>query len=226
MILCSKCEPKHDHPCIMFKSNFISSLKEAYNFMTKQYNFDLNSNNKKLKKDLSLAFIGDKDIFLRPNSGVLLPIKIFNHSKSTTIFSKDIIITIKGNKYLDINYNLAKRFKIPPEQSYILNIKCLTPKKLCKENITMEIFSNRYILKENKNNKININIEINEDKSEENLNLKLLYNEMVILYNKEHKELLVSLMENELKGCDVNQIAEILVKFNWNKEKCLKNFIE
>ena len=34
---------------------------------------------------------------------------------------------------------------------------------LCKKNITMEIYSNRYLLKENKNNIINLNIEINED---------------------------------------------------------------
>ena len=34
---------------------------------------------------------------------------------------------------------------------------------LCKKNITMEIYINRYLLKENKNNIINLNIEINED---------------------------------------------------------------
>ena len=224
MILCSKCESKHDHPCIIFKSNFISSLMETYNFITKQYNFDLNPNNKKLKKSVSLTFLGDKDIFLRPNKGVLLPIKIYNHSQHTTIFSNDIIILIKGNKYLNISYDLNNKFKIPPEKCYILNIKCLTPKNLCKENIIMESFSNRYILKDNKNNKIFINIEVNEDKEEENLNWKLLYNEMVILYSKEHKKLLISLMENELRGCDANKIVEMLIKYNWNKEKCLKNF--
>ena len=202
MVLCNKCEPKHDHP----------------------YNFDTNSSNKKSKKNLSLAFIGDKDIFLRPNKGVLLPVKIFNHSNNTTIFSNDIIILVKGNKYLNISYDLKRKFKIPAEQCYILKLKCLTPKNLCKENITMEIYSNRYILKENKNNKISINIEVNEDEEEENMNLKLFYNEMAILYNKEHKKIIVDLVENELKGCDVDKIVETLFKYNWNKEKCLKNF--
>ena len=224
MILCSKCEAKHDHPCIIFKSNFISSLKEAYNFMTRQYNFETNSSNKKSKKNISLTFVGDKDIFLRPNKGILLPIKIFNHSPKTTIFSNDFIILVKGNKYLNISYDLKRKFSIPAEQCYILKLKCLTPMNLCKENITIEIFSNRYILKENKNNKIYLNIEVNEDKEEENLNLTLLYNEMVILYNKEHKKIIVDLMENELKGCDIDKIVEILIKYNWNKEKCLKNF--
>ena len=224
MVLCNKCEPKHDHPCIIYKSNFIPSLKDAYNFMSRQYNFDTNSSNKKSKKNLSLAFIGDKDIFLRPNKGVLLPVKIFNHSHNTTIFSNDIIILVKGNKFLNISYDLKRKFKIPAEQCYILKLKCLTPKNLCKENITMEIYSNRYILKENKNNKISINIEVNEDEEEENMNLKLFYNEMAILYNKEHKKIIVDLVENELKGCDVDKIVETLFKYNWNKEKCLKNF--
>ncbi len=224
IVLCSKCEPKHDHPCFIFKSNFISSLKEAYNFMTRKYNFETNPSNKKTKKNISLAFVGDKDIFLRPNKGILLPIKIFNHSHDTTIFSNDIIILIRGNKYLNISYDLNGKFKIPAEQCYILKLKCLTPKNLCKENITLEIYSNRYILKENKNNKIYLNIEVNEDKEEENLNLKLLYNEMAILYNKEHKKIIVSLIENELKEFNIDNVVEILIKYNWNKEKCLKNF--
>ena len=172
----------------------------------------------------SSPLLSQKNIFLRPNKGVLLPVKIFNNSHNTTIFSNDIIILVKGNKFLNISYDLKRKFKIPAEQCYILKLKCLTPKNLCKENITMEIYSNRYILKENKNNKISINIEVNEDEEEENMNLKLFYNEMAILYNKEHKKIIVDLVENELKGCDVDKIVETLSKYNWNKEKCLKNF--
>ena len=104
----------------------------------------------------------------------------------------------------------------------IQNIKYLL---INLENITIEIFSNRYILKENKNLKINLNIEVNNDKVEEDLNIKLNYNEMVIFYNKEHKEILVSLLENELKGYNPEQIVEILRKNNWNKEKCMKNVL-
>ena len=86
----------------------------------------------------------------------------------------------------------------------------------------MEIYSNRYLLKENKNNTINLNIEVNEDKEEEELNLKLLYNHMVISYNKEHKKILVSLIENELKDYDAEEIVDLLIKYDWNKEKFLK----
>ena len=67
-----------------------------------------------------------------------------------------------------------------------------------------------------------LNIEINNDISEEDINLNLNYNEMIILYNKEHKKLLLSLMENELKGYNIEEIVEVLVKYNWNKEKFLK----
>ena len=184
MVLCSECEPIHGHPCVIFKSKFLSSLKETFNFMTKQYSFDSISN--------------------------------------ITIYSGDIIILIKGNKVLDISYDLNQKFKIPPESDYNLNIKCITTDKLCKENITMEIYSNRYLLKENKNNTINLNIEVNEDKEEEELNLKLLYNHMVISYNKEHKKILVSLIENELKDYDAEEIVDLLIKYDWNKEKFLK----
>ena len=222
MVLCSDCEPIHGHPCVIFKSKFLSSLKETFNFMTKQYNFDSTSS-KKNKINLSLSFIGDNDISLRPKKGVLLPIRIMNHSTNSTIYSGDIIILIKGNKILDISYDLNQKFKIPPESDYNLNIKCITTDKLCRENITMEIYSNRYLLKENKNNTINLNIEVNEDKEEEELNLKLLYNHMVISYNKEHKKILVSLIENELKDYDAEEIVDLLIKYGWNKEKFLKN---
>ena len=57
---------------------------------------------------------------------------------------------------------------------------------------------------------------------EENLNFKLCYNEMAILYNKEHKKLLVSLIENELKGYDIDNIIETIISFNWDRDRLLK----
>ena len=46
---------------------------------------------------------------------------------------------------------------------------------------------------------------------------------MVISYNKEHKKILVSLIENELKDYDAEEIVDLLIKYDWNKEKFLKN---
>ena len=224
-IFCSNCELKHDHPCLIFKSKFISSLKETYNFIKKQYFSSSNTNSKKQKKNITLVFKGDKDICLRPNKGSLLNIEIYNHNDST-IFSNDILLLIKGNKLIDISYDTLNKYQVLPHKSSIVNIKCISPKELCKENIIIELFSNRYILKENKSLKINLNIEVNNDKEEENLNNKLNYSDKIIFYNKEHKKIIVSLLENELKGMDAEDFIDTLIKYNWNKEKFLKNSVK
>ena len=222
-IFCSNCELKHDHPCLIFKSKFISSLKETYDFIKKQYFSSSNTNSKKQKKNITLAFKGDKDICLRPNKGSLLNIEIFNHNDST-IFSNEILFLIKGNKLLDISYDTLNKYQVLPHKSSIVNLKCISPKVLCKENIIIELFSNKFILKENKSLKINLNIEVNDDKEEENLNNKLNYSDKIIFYNKEHKNIVVSLLENELKGLNAEDFIDTLIKYNWNKEKFLKNF--
>ena len=77
-------------------------------------------------------------------------------------------------------------------------------------------------MKDSQNLKINFNIEINEDTEEENLNMKLCFNEMAIIYNKEHKKILVYLLENELKGYQVEEIIDLVINFKWNKEKIIK----
>jgi len=222
-IFCSNCELKHDHPCLIFKSKFISSLKETYDFIKKQYFSSSNTNSKKQKKNITLVFKGDKDICLRPNKGSLLNIEIFNHNDST-IFSNEILFLIKGNKLLDISYDTLNKYQVLPHKSSIVNLKCISPKVLCKENIIIELFSNKFILKENKSLKINLNIEVNNDKEEENLNNKLNYSDKIIFYNKEHKNIVVSLLENELKGLNAEDFIDTLIKYNWNKEKFLKNF--
>ena len=95
---------------------------------------------------------------------------------------------------------------------------------MCKETVSLELYSSRYVLKDNKNLKIVLNIDVNEDKAEEELNYKLFYNEMVILYNKEHKKILVNLIENEMKKYNPEEFVDVLIKYNWNKDKFLKNF--
>ena len=70
--------------------------------------------------------------------------------------------------------------------------------------------------------RINFSIEINEDNEEEDLNLKLCFNEMAILYNKEHKRIMVSMLENELAGNNIEDVIEVLLQYNWNKEEVLK----
>ena len=54
------------------------------------------------------------------------------------------------------------------------------------------------------------------------MNFKLFFNEMGILYNKEHKKLMISLLENEMKGYKVDDVIDLIIHYNWDKEKVLK----
>ena len=219
-ILCNKCGEKHDHPCLIYKTPFISSLEETYDFIGKNFIFSSNIFLKKNQRNIYIFLQGDSKICLRPNKGVLIPLKIMNNS-NTIISSRDFIILAKGNKYINISYDCSSIFKIKPNSFYILKLKCITPKQLCKENINLEIYSNNYVLKESPNLKINFIIEINEDNEEENLNSKLCFDEMAILYNKEHKKILISLLENQLKGYQVDEIIDLVINYKWNKEKII-----
>ena len=221
IILCRKCGEEHDHPCLLYKTPFISSLEESYNFMTKNYNFHSNKSIKKKQRNISIYLYGDENICLRPKKGALIPIKIMNNSHAT-LYSHEFIILVKGNKLINITYDSSNKFTINPYKFYILKLKCLTPNKLIKENINLELYSNSYNLKDDKKPIINFSIEINEDKDEENMNFKLFFNEMGILYNKEHKKLMISLLENEMKGYKVDDVIDLIIHYNWDKEKLLK----
>ena len=221
VLLCDSCEEKHNHPCLIYKTPFISSIKETYNFITNNYPSYSNLLTKKSQRNLSISLMADKNIYLRKNKGVLIPIKIMNNS-NISVDSKDFIVLIKQNKLINISYNSKSYFQISPNSSYILTLKCITPDVLCKEDIIAEIFSNKFILKHNENLRINFSIEINEDNEEEDLNLKLCFNEMAILYNKEHKRIMVSMLENELAGNNIEDVIEVLLQYNWNKEEVLK----
>ena len=220
MVLCNSCGENHDHPCFIYKTPFISSLKETFNFINKNYLFSTNTFSKKSQRNISVFLMGDKNISLRPNKGILIPLKIKNNSNEE-INSSEFIIIVKGNKYLKISYDLSKKFKVLENSFYIIKLKCITPNKLCKEKIHIELFSHQYILKENNNQNIDLEIEINEDKDEEDLNYKLFFNEMAILYNKEHKNILISLIEKELKEYDVDDVIELVINFNWDIKKVL-----
>ena len=231
IILCEECEKVHNHPCFIYKSNFISSLNDTYKFITKNYEnifvtkskfFSLTIKN----YDLSLSLIGDNNICFRPNKKVLIPIKVINNTNKIINSSKFMMI-IKGNKLINLSYNESQIFKILPKSFYIIKLVCETPSKLCTENISLELYSAKKSFKIINNKKINICIEINEDQNEEKLNNNDLINnnENIICYNKEHKEILLSLLENHLNGQNPIEVINELIKYNWDKEKMLENSI-
>lgn len=219
-IICSSCEDFHQHPCFKYKTKFLSSLKETYNFISKPCEQQLNSSFLSLliqkTYDIKIIPITDLDICLRPNKGVFLPIKIINDSK-TVLNSSKFIILISGNYLINISYNCSDYFNIREKGGeYILRLKCITPSKLCKETINVIIFSSELNLKENGFLKIKYNITINEDIEEEKLNEKLIFIDFIDMFSKEHKKIIENLIENELKGYSPDYIINILFKNNWN----------
>ena len=150
---------------VLYIKHHLFHLWERHiNFISKNYNF---SSLKKNQRNLSITLLADKNIYVRPNKGLLIPIKIINNS-NMTISSSEFIILVKGNKLINITYDCSSLFKILPNTFYVLKLKCITPKIKSSENINFELYSTNFVLKENTNGKINCNIEINEDIEEEN----------------------------------------------------------
>ena len=227
-ILCSNCESGHFHPCIKFKSPFLSNLSDIYKFISNYYSFKIPSNNffsKIFKKeyDISLIPLTDKKICLRQEKEVLLPIKIINLSKEF-IRSSQIEIIPKDNKLVQI-YNDVKNFSIGPSLSYTLKMKCIAGEKLGKENICFYGFSTILNFKNPEKLKFNLEFEVNKDEEEEKMNEKLGYNENVILYTKEHKQIALNILDtigdsNRTKE-HINKVFNILISNNYNKEKSI-----
>ena len=45
LILCDSCESQHNHPCFIYKSKFISSLKETFIYISQNYDNELSKSN-------------------------------------------------------------------------------------------------------------------------------------------------------------------------------------
>ena len=228
IMLCEECEKKHHHPCFIYKSEFIQNLKDTYIFITKNYKKSFLSKSKSISStayELSLSLIGDFNIYFRQNKKLFVPIKVTNYTNKT-LNSSNFLILIKGNKYINLSYKENDEFNILPKTHHIINLLCETPNKLCSEKISLEIYSTKIHFKTKSNLKIDINIEVNEDDDEEKLNNNKLINnnKMIICYNKEHKEMLISLLENELVGKKAIDLIEKLVNNNWDKEKLIEEY--
>ena len=226
--LCTKCESEHFHPCIKFKSPFLSNLSDIYKFISHFYSFKIPSSNffsKIFKKeyDISLFPLTDKKICLRPEKEVLLPIKIVNLSKEL-IRSTQIEIIPKDNKLVQ-TYTENKKFSIGPNSPFTYKMKCIAGEKLGKESIYFYGFSETLNFKYPEKVKFNLVFEINNDDEEEKMNEKLGYNEHVILYDQEHKQMALNILEsigdsNRTKE-HINTVFNILIKNKYDKEKSI-----
>ncbi len=99
---------------------------------------------------------------------------------------------------------------------------CTTPSKTCKELISLEIYSSNFSLKKSNYTKIDLLIEVNEDQSEEDMNQKLNNNENLIYYTKEHKRILIGILDANISKRRPEQILEMLINNSWNANKVME----
>ena len=226
--LCDDCEMDHFHPCIKYKTPFLSNLKDIYKFMTSFYQFKTISTNffsKLFRKEYELSIIPltDKKISLRPEKELLLPIKIINLSKDY-IKSSQIEIIPKDNQYVQF-YVENKKVTLMQNSPYTLKMNCITGNRTGKEKIIFYCFSEEIYFKNPEKLNFTLEFEVNNDVEEENLNKKLDNYDNVIVYNKEHKQIAVDIMESigdkDRSIEHLNRVFNILIKYNWNKEKSI-----
>ena len=227
-ILCSNCELEHFHPCIKFKTPFLSNIQDIYKFITSFYSFKVPTKNFFTKffikeYEITLIPLTDTKICLRPGKEVLLPIKISNLSKDA-IRSSQIDIIPKDNKLVQI-YKENNKFTIGPNLPYTLKMKCISGDKIGKEKIIFYGFSDELSLKNPQNLNFTLEFEINNDEEEEKMNQNLGNNENVILYNKEHKKIALNILnrigDSNRSVKHINNIFNILIINNWDEEKSL-----
>ena len=232
--LCPNCEMIHFHPCLKFKSNFLSNLIDTYKYITQFYSFKVSSNNifsKMFQKEyeISMAPLTDKKISLRPNREYMLPIKLINFSKEVITSSKFQIIP-KNNKLLNIFLEGNKKYTLGGNSNFTVKLKCITGNTKGKENVTFYGFSSQLTLKNPEQLKFNIEFEINDDSEEENLNKEFNNNENIIMFSKAHKslalELLKAIGDRDRANAHINKVFNILMLNNWKSNKEVINKIK
>ncbi len=232
-ILCPNCEMIHYHPCLKFKSNFLSNLSDIYKYITQFYSFKVASNNifsKIFQKEyeISMAPLTDKKISLRPNKEYYFPIKLINLSKEIITSSKFQIIP-KNNKLINIFLEGTKKYNLGSNSNFTVKLKCITGSIKGKETVTFYGFSSQLTLKNKEQLKFNIEFEINDDLEEEKINKEFNNNENIIMFSKEHKslalELLKSVGDTDRTNSHINKVFNALMLNNWKSNKEIINKI-
>jgi hypothetical protein len=225
-ILCEECELYHNHPCFKYKNNFICSLYEVCDFISKIYEYKLPHESTMYSKffrkeyDLKIEPYSDLSFSLRPNKSINIPIKIINYSKEN-LDSDQFIIICKNQKNIYLSTQKEK-FKITGEE-FILDIKCVTPDRTCpKETILFEIYSQELPIKSSRRLVIEYNIEVNFDSEDDKLNMELKNDDSIYCFNKEHKRIGLQLMKSSENQYKIKDIFNSLFVNNWDNNKALK----
>ena len=104
-------------------------------------------------------------------------------------------------------------------------MNCIAGNRTGKEKIVFYCFSEEIYFKNPEKLNFTLEFEVNNDEEEENLNKKLNNYSNVIVYNKEHKQIAVDIMESigdkDRSNEHLNKVFNLLIKYNWNKEKSI-----
>ena len=227
-IICEECELYHNHPCFKYKDKFIPDLIETSNFIEKYYGFKLPQESKGYTKlfrkeyDLKIIPLSDTSFSLRPNKKIFIPIKIVNYSKETFKSSQfQILCRNQKNIFLAIDQN--EQYTVEADGEYILKIKCLTPEKSCKkETVFIEIYSNEINIKSSRRLSIEYNIEVNFDSDDDKINLELKNDDDIFCFNKEHKNIALSVLKSTKNEYPIKNIMSCLFENNWDQGKAVK----
>ena len=231
-ILCTNCEIDHFHPCIKFKTEFLSNLPSIYRFISKKYGYKKETNNKLLKLfkkeyEIKMRPLTDGKVCLRPNKMVKFPIELTNLTKET-INSTQFDIIPKDNKLVQIYFEAYEKLSIKPKSNTI-KLKCISGGKLGKEKINFYLFSRELTLKNSGQLNFCIEFEINDDMEEEEMNKNLKFNENVILYSKDHKRLALKILDeigdNNRSEKHIKEVFDILIDSKWDKNIAIKKII-
>ena len=229
LTLCAHCESSHPHSAFKFKDNFLANLNDIYKYI-KKYNYEpakkklFTSSKKEIELKLEIQI--EKHISIRPNKMYKIPFLLINNSKQT-IHSKDLNLFIRNYKYLNFYFEFGNEMKIPPKNSLGLNVLCQSSYVLGQENVVVELYSQKYAIKDlNKNVCVHLIIDVNSDSGDTELSDLFYSYEKIQMLKKEYKETILYIMKEGLSNKAPLEIYDSLRRNNWNVETAMNELIE
>ena len=168
----------------------------------------------------------DFQFSLRPNKIIDIPVKILNLS-DYEINSSQFIVLVKNNKLININYEVDNIFTIKPHDEYELKLLCRTCTSYSKEKINIEIYSAELKIRMSSRLNFDLEIEIKEDKEDDELNQKLNNDKYAIFHTKQHKDVILCMIyfKEDWKH-DLKKLCQVLRDNKWDTKKSIEDLIK
>lgn len=228
--ICDLCEADHPHPTIKYKTHFLSTLEETFVFIQKKQDVAKNSgtfidNLMNKEVELSLELVVDPEITMRPNQTRKVPVLIKNPSK-VDISSNDFSLLVRNFKKIKITYDENFKFTVKARSSISINLIVTSRYALCKEEIEIEIYSNKLKIKKTPKRICTIIVEVNEDMDEDKLNKIFFGYDKITMLSKKKKELILRIMNDQLSSKAPLEIYDILKEKNWDIDKAIEKLTD